>query len=348
MVLRIAHANFARGYRGGERQTEILIRELSKRDDVEQTLFTGHSSELAARLAGTKGLRIAETSRLGGHLRGGFDVLQAHEAKAAHWAYLEHLAHGEPYVITRRVPEKIRESFFNLRVYRNAACTVGLSSVICDELRSFPGVREVRRIPSSCYHLDHDDKAAAAIREKYHGRFLVAQVGALVDRHKGQRVLLEAARILRDRCLDMLFLFLGSGADESVLLEESRGLDNVIWLGFQKNVGDYLAAVDVMAYPSRIEGLGSAILDAMDFGVPVIAARVGGIPDIIRSGSNGILFESGDAAALADGLERLRNDAALRESLAGQARADLSAFSPEAMAGSYLALYRDICGAGKG
>ena len=348
MVLRIAHANFARGYRGGERQTEILIRELSKRDDVEQTLFTGHSSELAARLAGTKGLRIAETSRLGGHLRGGFDVLQAHEAKAAHWAYLEHLAHGEPYVITRRVPEKIRESFFNLRVYRNAACTVGLSSVICDELRSFPGVREVRRIPSSCYHLDHDDKAAAAIREKYHGRFLVAQVGALVDRHKGQRVLLEAARILRDRCPDMLFLFLGSGADESVLLEESRGLDNVIWLGFQKNVGDYLAAVDVMAYPSRIEGLGSAILDAMDFGVPVIAARVGGIPDIIRSGSNGILFESGDAATLADGLERLRNDAALRESLAGQARADLSAFSPEAMAGSYLALYRDICGAGKG
>ena len=348
MVLRIAHANFARGYRGGERQTEILIRELSKRDDVEQTLFTGHSSELAARLAGTKGLRIAETSRLGGHLRGGFDVLQAHEAKAAHWAYLEHLAHGEPYVITRRVPEKIRESFFNLRVYRNAACTVGLSSVICDELRSFPGVREVRRIPSSCYHLDHDDKAAAAIREKYHGRFLVAQVGALVDRHKGQRVLLEAARILRDRCPDMLFLFLGSGADESVLLEESRGFDNVIWLGFQKNVGDYLAAVDVMAYPSRIEGLGSAILDAMDFGVPVIAARVGGIPDIIRSGSNGILFESGDAAALADGLERLRNDAALRESLAGQARADLSAFSPEAMAGSYLALYRDICGAGKG
>ena len=348
MVLRIAHANFARGYRGGERQTEILIRELSKRDDVEQTLFTGHSSELAARLAGTKGLRIAETSRLGGHLRGGFDVLQAHEAKAAHWAYLEHLAHGEPYVITRRVPEKIRESFFNLRVYRNAACTVGLSSVICDELRSFPGVREVRRIPSSCYHLDHDDKAAAAIREKYHGRFLVAQVGALVDRHKGQRVLLEAARILRDRCPDMLLLFLGSGADESVLLEESRGLDNVIWLGFQKNVGDYLAAVDVMAYPSRIEGLGSAILDAMDFGVPVIAARVGGIPDIIRSGSNGILFESGDAAALADGLERLRNDAALRESLAGQARADLSAFSPEAMAGSYLALYRDICGAGKG
>ena len=348
MVLRIAHANFARGYRGGERQTEILIRELSKRDDVEQTLFTGHSSELAARLAGTKGLRIAETSRLGGHLRGGFDVLQAHEAKAAHWAYLEHLAHGEPYVITRRVPEKIRESFFNLRVYRNAACTVGLSSVICDELRSFPGVREVRRIPSSCYHLDHDDKAAAAIREKYHGRFLVAQVGALVDRHKGQRVLLEAARILRDRCPDMLFLFLGRGADESVLLEESRGLDNVIWLGFQKNVGDYLAAVDVMAYPSRIEGLGSAILDAMDFGVPVIAARVGGIPDIIRSGSNGILFESGDAAALADGLERLRNDAALRESLAGQARADLSAFSPEAMAGSYLALYRDICGAGKG
>ena len=348
MVLRIAHANFARGYRGGERQTEILIRELAKRADVEQTLFTGHSSELAARLAGTKGLRIAETSRLGGHLRGGFDVLQAHEAKAAHWAYLEHLAHGEPYVITRRVPEKIRESFFNLRVYRNAACTVGLSSVICDELRSFPGVREVRRIPSSCYHLDHDDKAAAAIREKYHGRFLVAQVGALVDRHKGQRVLLEAARILRDRCPDMLFLFLGSGADESVLLEESRGLDNVIWLGFQKNVGDYLAAVDVMAYPSRIEGLGSAILDAMDFGVPVIAARVGGIPDIIRSGSNGILFESGDAAALADGLERLRNDAALRESLAGQARADLSAFSPEAMAGSYLALYRDICGAGKG
>ncbi len=346
MALRIAHANFARGYRGGERQTEILIRELSKREDVEQTLFTRHGSELAQRLSGMKGLRIVETTRLGGHLGGGFDVLQAHEAKAAHWAYFEHLVHGEPYVITRRVPEKIRHSFLNLRVYRSAACTVGLSSVICEELRSFPGVREVRRIPSSCYHLAHDDASAAAIREKYQGRFLVAQIGALVDRHKGQRVLLKAAEMLRERCPDMLFLFLGSGADEAALREESSGLDNVIWLGFQKNVGDYLAAVDVMAYPSRIEGLGSAILDAMDFGVPVIAARVGGIPDIIRSGSNGILFESGDAAALADGLERLRNDAALRESLSGQARSDLSSFSPERMADSYMALYQDICGAG--
>ena len=66
----------------------------------------------------------------------------------------------------------------------------------------------------------------------------------------------------------------------------------------------------------------------------------------IINGSNGILFESGDAAALADGLARLRNDAALRESLSGQARSDLSSFSPERMADSYMALYQDICGAG--
>ena len=76
-----------------------------------------------------------------------------------------------------------------------------------------------------------------------------------------------------------------------------------------------LRACDVLIVPSRDEVAPMVILEAMALGKPVVAARVGAIPEIVLDGETGLLFDSGDAAQLAAALERLRADRVLRERL---------------------------------
>ena len=141
---------------------------------------------------------------------------------------------------------------------------------------------------------------------------------------------------------DARFLMLGDGADGEALRAESQDLANVEWLGFKSNLGDYLAMLDLFAFPSRNEGLGSTLLDVMDYEVPIVASDVDGIPDLVQHEQTGLLVKPNDAEALAQALLRLYRDAPLRRRLAQQAKAGLAHYTPEAMAERYLALYSQL------
>lgn len=341
--MHIIHANLARGFRGGERQTVLLIQALADKPGVaSQTLVCRPDSSLRAELAQTPGVRFVSAShQLACHRRAGRATLvHAHEARAVHWAWLHHKLYQTPYLITRRVDTPIKQKRSNRAFYRNAYRCVALSRVIAAKVQPFTP-HPVAQIPSAFTPLAPDPGVAKDFRAHYPGRFLVGHAGALIDRHKGQRVLLNAARRLRHTQPDMRFVFFGRGEDEIALKEESADMDNVIWVGFKPNIGDYLPALDAFAFPSRNEGLGSVLLDVMRAGVPAVASKVGGIPDIIRDGETGLLFPPGDDEALASNLTRLR-DPALRQSLTQNAHMWLSNYSPEAMANAYLALYRPL------
>ena len=133
---------------------------------------------------------------------------------------------------------------------------------------------------------------------------------------------------------------MGHGDDEAMFRRESEGLANVELVGFVDNVGDYLSILDVFTYPSLHEGMGSAIIDAMDFSLPVVATNVDGIPDIVDQEVTGLLVPPADAEALADAFLKMYRDPDLRRSMgrAGKERAGL--FSPERMAERYLELYK--------
>lgn len=340
--MRIAHVNLARGFRGGERQTELLVRALAEHG-LEQWLVSRGDSPLRDRLRGVPRLRLRRVShQLTGHrFAGGVDLLHSHETKAGHWAWLHHRLRGVPYVLTRRVPQRVHDTWLNRRIYRDAACVVAISRVIEEGLRAH-GWGPVVRIPSALAHLPVDARHVARLRRRHAHRFVIGHVGAVVDRHKGQRILLEAARQLRDELPAALFLFVGDGPDLSRLREESAAMDNVEWMGNRDDPGDHLSAMDVFAFPSRSEGLGSTLLDAMDLGVPVVAADVGGIPDIVEHGRTGLLVPPNDAAALASAIRRLHDDARLRARLATAARERLSQYTPAAMARRYLAVYEAV------
>lgn len=342
--LHICHVNLARGFRGGERQTALLIQALADRG-IAQSLVCRSDSPLRDAIAKLPVMLVSAHSQLAGHLRAPrADLVHAHEAKAVHWAYLHHLLRGTPYLLTRRVPQPIRNKRFNRLTYRATSCAVAISSVIEHHLCQRAWC-PVTHIPSALAHLPSDPARVAGLRERFHGHRVVGHIGALVDRHKGQRLLIETAEQLRDSHPDLLFLCLGQGEDDAQLRRESSHLDNLVWEGFRDNVGDYLEIMDLFAFPSRNEGLGSILLDAMDHGVPVVATAVDGIPDIVAHGRSGLLVPPGDAQALAAAITDLIDDPAQRARLAQGAREQLADFTPASMAKAYLTLYERILSA---
>ncbi|WP_239495361.1 glycosyltransferase family 4 protein [Salinicola halophilus] len=344
--LHVRHVNLARGFRGGERQTLLLIEALaSDASDtgISQSLVCRRDSPMREALTDTGVTLIDADHALAGHFSPRADVVHAHEAKAVHWAWLERRLKGSPYLLTRRVPQPVKDKAFNRLTYRGAALGVAISSVIETHLRERHWC-PVARVPSVLSGAPSDPARVAALRERFAGRVVIGHIGALVDRHKGQRVLLEAARRLRHARPELCFVLLGEGEDAEALKAESADLDNVTWEGFTPHVGDYLEIMTLFAFPSRNEGLGSTLLDAMDHGVPIVASRVDGIPDLIEHDVSGVLVAPNDAEALSEALDALLDDPARRERLAATARAHLAAFTPAAMAASYLEHYRAIAG----
>jgi glycosyltransferase involved in cell wall biosynthesis len=338
----IAHANFAKGFRGGERQTQLLIESLSEKG-YRQKLLVRKGSELGRRCRGIDNLKVIEIGKPYalhlGHLKGA-SLLHAHETKAAQFALFGKRLLGLPYIVTRRVDHAIKNNAFNRALYASAAQCVALSGAIKTEIKKIVPATDVAIIPSAWSRLSFDEKNVAALQQRFEGKFVVGHIGALVDRHKGQSVLIEAARILEKTHPDIQVILLGSGSDEASLKAQAEGLGNITFEGFVDNVGDYLKCFDLFAFPSRYEGLGSILFDAMQFDVPIVASDIGGIPDIIRDGENGLLVPPGNAAALAAAIERLYGDEALRKALSSNARNRLDSFSPGAMAERYEGLYR--------
>lgn len=345
--MHITHVNLARGFRGGERQTELLIKTLAGQlsTDITQTLVCRRDSPMRQHLHGVERLDFQSANhQLAGHFQlGNTQLVHAHDAKGVHWAYLHYRLKGTPYLITRRVDSPVKRKWFNQQCYSHASARVALSHVI-KRLLEKNQWGDVNLIASAYSRLTPSPQVTSMFRENFANKFLVGHAGAVVDRHKGQRLLLQAAQKLERQAPDIQFVFLGNGEDAEMLKAESSALSNVSWLGFKSNIADYLAGLDVFAFPSRNEGLGSVILDVMQLGIPVIATRVGGIPDIVQHEQTGLLIPPDDADALANGIMRLKEDAAVRQRLIHGATERLDQYSPQSMTASYWRLYQTIVG----
>ncbi|MFQ6118111.1 MAG: glycosyltransferase, partial [Candidatus Bipolaricaulia bacterium] len=106
---------------------------------------------------------------------------------------------------------------------------------------------------------------------------------------------------------------------------------------------EVLGEADLFLLPSEQESFGLAVLEAMSCAVPVVATRVGGLPEVVRDGEDGYLVDVGDVAALAERGIKLLSDDALRERMGQQARQRvLEKFTPERIVPQYLQYYREI------
>ena len=175
------------------------------------------------------------------------------------------------------------------------------------------------------------------------GTFVIGAVGRL-EEQKGFDVLLRALVELPAAHL----VVLGSGGEGPALgrLADELGLrSRVTFGGWVARPTEQLPNFDVLAVPSRHEGLPLVVLEAMAAGVPVVAADVGGIGEAVSDGGTGLLVRPDDVAGLAYALRRLAADPQLagRLAAAGRARAE-EEFTAEAMARRYAALYAELLG----
>lgn len=347
MNYRICHINLAKGFRGGERQTWLMINALAQNlnGKLRQTVVLRKGSPLAPMFAGLANVTVLEISKpfFYNSLRlKGFSLIHAHESKAAHIAYMAHLLYKTPYIITRRVPNPLKNNFFTRNVHVQADRVVAISKEIKRLLTLYDSRIKLDVIYSSFAGLAVDENEVQQLKAAYQGRFVVGCVGALVNRHKGQIHLINVARKMHDQYPDIHFLFLGQGSDEAMFRQAAGNLATIEFAGFKKNIGDYYNILDVFAYPSMYEGLGSAVLDAFYFKVPVVASDVGGIPEMVIDGETGLLAAPQDEDAIYAAIVRLYQDQALGRRLAENAHQTLAQFDINATQKQYLKLYQSL------
>ena len=345
MPPKIVHVNTARGYRGGERQTELLIRGLATRN-VHQALVARRGAPLVERVADV-GIEVRQVA---GHL---FSVvgatrdaalLHVHEGRSVYAAYLRSLLSGTPYVITRRVNNPIRDHWFAHRAYQRAAYVAAVAPKVADIVQAFDSAIEVRVVHSGSSGFRVDTAKSAAIRATVPAKIVVGHVGALDNGQKGQEFIIAVAREIERSHPDVHFMLVGGGDDEAMLKAAAAGLTNITFTGFVDNVGDYLAAFDIFVLPSNREGIGSILLDAMERGLPVVASQVGGVPDIVRHGDNGLLIDPANPAQLREGILALRADPAQRRAYGERGREFAKNFTGDVMWRKYFALYESLLG----
>lgn len=339
----LCHVNLARGFRGGERQTELLIRELT-RFVSHQRLIVRAGAPLSRRLADLHGLKVVAVGGKAGAIAAsrGAALVHAHETAGAQVGLVRHWLGSIPYLITRRVDSVPKTDPFTRAMYRNAGRTVALSRAIEQLLVRYDRSLATRRIPDAYSNLPFDADAAARIRARYPDKFIVGHIAEIDFAHKGQLCLLDAAAALRRSVPELHFVLVGTGRDEQRAKEFAADLPNVSFAGWVDNVGDYLAAFDLFVLPSEHEGLGSILLDAMHFGLPIVATEVGGIPDVVVDGKNGLLVPAGDATALHEAIAALHSDPARRVAMAAANKDAARAYHPSVMAARYVDIYREL------
>lgn len=340
----VCHVNLARGYRGGERQTELLIRVLADKG-WKQHLVARRGEPLAERTGDVDMLTVAESSPgWTGAARsiGRPGLIHVHEGRSLRAAWVNHLITGTPYLVTRRIQKGPRRHWLNRYMYRQADRIVALSAAIAEKMAAFDRSLSLTIIPSATSGLAADPSASANLRARWGGELVVGHIGALDDSHKGQQQIVAAAEAMASAYPTMRFVLVGGGPDEARLREASGRLPSLILEGQTDRVADYLGAFDVFFFPSRHEGLGSILLDALEFGLPVVATRAGGIPEVIEDGVNGFLVPVDDIGGMQGALAALAADGELRTRLGEAGRQKARAFSRETMAEKYAELYGSI------
>lgn len=345
--MRVCHINLSRELRGGEQQTLALIQALAglpEGREIDQALVVRQDSDFhdhCSALGGFELRPVPPSSVRAAIVARDADVVHVHEGRSTRVGALLSLR-GIPFLITRRVPNRPKDFFLTKWVYSRAATIACVSRHVAEVMRTYSPSSSISVVYDSVRPLAEPAEPARPVP----GELRVGVIGEIDFAHKGQDVLVPAARYLAERGIVVRFLLAGTGRDEPELRAMTADLDNFEFLGWIDDIGSLLLDIDVVVHPARKEGLGSVLLEAMSLGKPVVAAAVGGIPEIIRHGRNGFLVKPESSKGVADALAKLDEDRQMLAKLAEGARSTAREFSAQRMAEQYLRIYEQLVHAG--
>ncbi len=236
------------------------------------------------------------------------------------------------------------EKWFGKRTDATICVSQALKDSMIREMGQNPGSIRVIRNPRP----DWDTGDGIKVRKQYGiggDDILIGTVARLIP-SKGIRFLLEAVPAVLDRYPRAVLMITGSGQEETSLknLAERLGIaGRVIFAGQVHNIWDYYAAFDLFVLPTLSEGLAMTLLEAMSFGLPIIASAVGGIPEVITHGKNGYLIQPGRPQEIRGALKYCLDHPQLAKSYGRQAREDVKyGYSREKMIKETIAVLESV------
>ena len=342
--MKVLEINTEKSWRGGERQTCY---------NIEGMLKQGLSVSLLCR----RGFPLSEKARMlkisihevkGPYQsilflikKGGrYDVIHAQTAKAQFYAMVTRWVHRRPVVYTRRV-DFVPKGKLTWLKYRFTDKVVAISVTIKNILTDFK-IKNIAVISDAIAAKPlHKKKAEQIVQNnQWTGKKIVATTAAFVQ-HKDPLTMVRAIGELYKIRQDFIFLHFGMGPLTPQVLHEinTLGLINCYKImGFIEDVEDFFSIFDVFAMSSEEEGLGSSVLDAFIYKVPVATTNAGGLKEIVNE--RGLLSPIKDPVQLSKNIDRLLSDSELRKDLTEKAYAyALEYHSVEKIALAYKELF---------
>jgi glycosyltransferase involved in cell wall biosynthesis len=351
--VRILHVDPAPTWRGGERQVHLLARSLQRRG-VDSVVVAAPDGPLAQRAA-ADGLRVvpcamrsdldpAATRTVIGAIRHERpDVIHLHTARAhAVGGLAARLAGAGPILVTRRLELPPRGLFGRWKYAALADHYIAISGAVEASLRrGGVGAGRITRIPSGVELPSGDPVPPPA-----DGEWVVGTLAAMTPQ-KDPRTWVRTVARVAEADPGIRFVWAGEGELRGVLegaIRDAALGDRVEILPFQVDPEPVWRRLQAFFLPSAFEALGTVLLDALARGLPVVATRVGGIPEVVRDGSEGLLADPGDDVALSTALLRLRNDPGLAGRLGRSGRQRAAGFEIGGIVDRIASLYARLLG----
>jgi N-acetyl-alpha-D-glucosaminyl L-malate synthase BshA len=218
-------------------------------------------------------------------------------------------------------------------VLKNADRVVAVSNFLKEEIKKLGVPQEKIEVIYGGVTISEDGKEFDAA-----GR-VITFVGSLVPQ-KGVDTLIESFKDIKTEGTSLIIV--GDGPERKRLEALAEGIGDIQFLGRRKGIKNILTKSDVLVLPSKEEGFGLVLLEAMVLGTPVIATNVGGIPEIVEEGVSGILVEKDNPKQLAVAIDRVLGDEELGKTLVENGREKAKKFTWEMMCGEIDELYESI------
>ena len=346
-------------WRGGQNQALLTAKGMREgRHDAQ--LVTIRDSPLAQRAA-QAGIPVHEVDTRAKRARAAlvlrkllsqsrFDIVHANEPHALTAAWLAGAHKKVPVVASRRVAYPLQKNVIAQRRYRMAKRILAVSHFVAASVVE-SGI-PADKVEVLYEGVEVPPMVASEARERARQRWSVAAdqhllgcVGYLLP-EKGQETVVRAMPAVRAKFPGARLLLAGGGPCRERLeaLTKQFGLQEaIIFAGFVEDVAQVYAALDIFVFPSLAEPLGTSLLAAMAWGLPVLAVASGGVPEYVDDGENGLLVAESKPDLVTDGIVRLLSNDSLREHVGQKARRKMEAqFSASCMVQNTLRAYQEI------
>ena len=360
--MNILHISSANSWRGGEQQISYLIDELHA---------MGHSNILMHPFLAPIGQhdRVLDKCVTIPYRKGfsvnplvayrikkivslhNIDVIHVHDSHAHTFLYLSYKLFRLdcPSVVSRRVDFPISTSSLNKYNYPKIKKIICVSDKIKEIMTQSLGPSARITTVHSGVDLDKFKEACDLdIRKKYNipnNHKIVANVSAITG-HKDYPTFIATAKEVMKLRDDVSFLIIGGdGGEQNIitnLINEQRLTSNIIMTGHLPDAYLLISKFDVFLFPSKMEGLGTSILDAQASGVPVVSTYAGGIPELITHNRTGLLSKIGDSTNLARNIHALLENSDLAERISITAMANVRKFSKKLTAQKTINIYNSV------